>query len=58
MTAYGANGFGRALPLQYALDKKALLVYQVNGQDLKSTDGSAVQMWLPETVARYFTRRL
>lgn len=56
VTAYGADGFGQALPLQYALDKKALLVYRVNGQDLKSTDGSAVQMWLPETVARYFTR--
>lgn len=48
--------FGQALPLQYALDKKAMLVYEVNGEGLKSTDGSAVQMWLPETVARYFTR--
>ncbi len=56
VTAYGADGFGQALPLQYALDKKALLVYQVNGEGLKSTDGSAVQLWLPETVARYFTR--
>ena len=56
VTAYGADGFGQALPLQYALDKKAMLVYQVNGEGLKSTDGSAVQMWLPETVARYFTR--
>lgn len=56
VTAYGADGFGQALPLQYALDKKAMLVYEVNGEGLKSTDGSAVQMWLPETVARYFTR--
>ena len=58
VTAYGADGFGQSLPLQYALDKKALLVYEVNGQGLKSTDGSAVQMWLPETVARYFTRNI
>ena len=56
VTAYGADGFGQALPLQYGLDKKAMLVYEVNGEGLKSTDGSAVQMWLPETVARYFTR--
>ena len=58
VTAYGADGFGQALPLQYALDKKALLVYEVNGEALKSTDGSAVQLWLPETVARYFTRNI
>ncbi len=58
VTAYGADGFGQALPLQYALDKKAMLVYEVNGEGLKSTDGSAVQMWLPETVARYFTRNI
>ena len=58
VTAYGADGFGQALPLQYALDKKAMLVYEVNGEGLKSTDGSAVQMWLPETIARYFTRNI
>ena len=58
VTAYGADGFGQALPLQYAIDKKAMLVYEVNGEGLKSTDGSAVQMWLPETVARYFTRNI
>ena len=56
VTAYGADGFGQALPLQYALDKNALLVYNVNGQELKSTDGSSAQLWMPETVARYFTR--
>ena len=58
VTAYGADGFGQPLPLRYALEKNALLAYQVNGEGLKSTDGSAVQMWLPETVARYFTRNI
>ena len=58
ITAYGADGFGQPLPLQYALEKKAMLVYEVNGEGLKSSDGSSVQMWLPETVARYFTRNI
>lgn len=56
ITAYGADGFGQPLPLHYALDKNALLVYQVNGQELKATSGSSLQLWMPETVARYFTR--
>ena len=57
ITAYGADGFGQPLPLRYALEKNALLAYQVNGQELTSaTDGSSMQLWMPETVARYFTR--
>ncbi|WP_417143313.1 molybdopterin-dependent oxidoreductase [Raoultibacter massiliensis] len=58
ITAYGADGFGQPLPLQYALEKNALLVYKVNGQELKSSEGSSVQLWMPETVARYFTRNI
>ena len=58
VTAYGADGFGQPLPLRYALEKNALLVYQVNGQELKSTAGSCLQLWMPETVARYFTRNI
>ena len=56
VTAYGADGYGEPLPLQYALDKNALLVYRVNGEELKASEGSSVQLWMPETVARYFTR--
>lgn len=58
VTAYGADGFGRPLPLQYALEKNALLVYQVNGQELRSTEDSSLQLWMPETVANYFTRNI
>lgn len=58
ITAYGADGFGQPLPLQYALEKNALLVYQVNGEELTSTSGSSLQLWMPETVARYFTRNI
>ena len=58
VTAYGADGYGEPLPLQYALDKNALLVYQVNGEELKASEGSSLQLWMPETVARYFTRNI
>ena len=58
VTAYGADGYGEPLPLQYALDKNALLVYQVNGEELKTSEGSSLQLWMPETVARYFTRNI
>ena len=33
VTAYGADGFGQPLPLRYALEHDAMLVYQVNGQE-------------------------
>lgn len=56
VTAYGADGFGQPLPLRYALEKNALLVYQVNGEELEAATGSSLQLWMPETVARYFTR--
>ena len=59
VTAYGADGFGQPLPLRYALEKNAMLVYQVNGQELRTADeGSSLQLWMPETVARYFTRNI
>ena len=58
VTAYGADGYGEPLPLQYALDKNALLVYQVNGEELRAAEGSSAQLWMPETVAGYFTRNI
>lgn len=58
ITAYGADGYGQTLPLQYALEKKALLVYQVNGEELAPVDGTSLQLWMPETVASYFTRNI
>ncbi|MFR3092252.1 MAG: PKD domain-containing protein [Eggerthella lenta] len=42
--------------MRYALEKNALLAYQVNGQELEAATGSSLQLWMPETVARYFTR--
>jgi DMSO/TMAO reductase YedYZ molybdopterin-dependent catalytic subunit len=48
----GSDGYGQVLPLSYALEKEALIVYKVNGMDVPSS----TQFWIPETVAKYFTR--
>ena len=33
-------------------------VARVNGEELKASEGSSLQLWMPETVARYFTRNI
>lgn len=48
----GTDGYTAKLPLKYALDKEAMFVYQVGGKDIPS----GKQFWVPETVAKYFTR--
>ncbi|MDO4547081.1 MAG: molybdopterin-dependent oxidoreductase, partial [Clostridia bacterium] len=48
----GSDGYGKVLPLEYALEKEAMIVYKVNGEDVPS----ATQFWVPQTVAKYFTR--
>lgn len=58
VTAYGTDGFGESLPLRYALEHDAMLVYEVNGERLQSEEGPSAQLWMPETVARYFTRNV
>ena len=54
VTVRGSDGYGCAVPLSYALEKDALLVYKINGETLP--DGQSAQLWMPETAARYFTR--
>lgn len=57
ITAYGADGYGRPLPLRYVAEKRAMLVYQVNGDEITTASASSsAQLWIPETVAQYFTR--
>ncbi len=52
VTVKGSDGYGLSLPLSYALEKEAMIVYRVNGKDMPS----GTQFWVPETVAKYFTR--
>ena len=52
-TAVGADGYGVPMPLQYVLDNKAMLVYEMNGGKVAA---GTTQLWMPKTVAAYFTR--
>lgn len=54
VTVRGADGYGLPLPLSYVLEKEAMIVYQVNGQELPT----GTQLWIPETVAKYFIRNV
>lgn len=48
------DGYGLPMPLSYVLDKEAMLVYKIGDQPLSA--GERVQVWIPDTVAKYFTR--
>ncbi|MCI8566429.1 MAG: molybdopterin-dependent oxidoreductase [Lachnospiraceae bacterium] len=56
VTVTGSDGYGIPMPLSYALEKNAMLVYKVNGETLP--DGQTSQLWMPGTVAKYFTRNV
>lgn len=48
------EGYGLPMPLSYVTDKEAVLVYQIGDKPL--SDGERLQVWMPDTVAKYFTR--
>ncbi len=48
------DGYGMPMPLSYVTDKDALLVYEIGGKQL--SNGERLQVWIPDTVAKYFTR--
>ena len=48
----GSDGYSMAMPLSYALEKQAMVVYKINDQDVPS----GTQLWVPGTVAKYFIR--
>ncbi len=50
------TGYGLPMPLSYVLDKDAMLVYQIGDKELP--DNAPVQVWMPDTIAKYFTRRV
>lgn len=52
VTVTGSDGYKAVLPLRYALERKAMVVYQVNGEKVPS----GTQLWVPGTVAKYFVR--
>ena len=48
------EGYGLPMPLSYVMEKEALLVYKID--DKAFSEGERVQVWIPDTVAKYFTR--
>lgn len=52
ITVKGSDGYGISIPLSYALDKEALIAYQMGDEPLPT----GAQLWMPQTVAKYFTR--
>lgn len=48
----GSDGYVSELPLSYALENKAMIVYKVNGEKVPTRS----QFWVPNTVAKYFVR--
>ena len=56
ITAYGADGFGQPLPLRYALGEERASGVPGERPGAGGGTGSSLQLWMPETVARYFTR--
>ncbi len=58
ITFRSSDGYGIPLPLQYVLDKEALLVYRIGDTELDAQNGGFLQVWMPDTVAKYFTRQV
>ena len=58
ITFRGDEGYGIPMPLDYVLEKDAMLVWQVGDQKLPASQGAPLQVWMPDTVAKYFTRRV
>ncbi|MDO4549501.1 MAG: molybdopterin-dependent oxidoreductase [Clostridia bacterium] len=52
VTFVSSDGYEESLPLSYVLEKRAMIVYRVNDSALPS----GTQLYVPETVAKYFTR--
>lgn len=49
-----ADGYTATLPLQYVLDKEAVLAWQIGD----SVNPAGLQVWMPSTAAKYFTRQV
>ena len=58
ITFKSEDGYGIPMPLSYALENDAMLVYKINGKDLPAQAGGPLQVWMPTAVAKYFTRQV
>lgn len=58
ITMKDSDGYGIPMPLSYVLEKDALLVYEIGDVPLTTGQGAPMQVWMPDTVAKYFTRQV
>ncbi|MGI6696475.1 MAG: molybdopterin-dependent oxidoreductase [Christensenellales bacterium] len=54
VTFRSGDGYGIKMPLSYVLEKDAILVYKIGETPVPS----GVQIWVPKSVARFFTRNV
>ena len=52
VTIKDGEGYGLPIPLDLAIERDAMLVYQIGGKDVPET----LQLWMPSAAANYFTR--
>lgn len=55
LTLTGSDGYSTALPLSYVLNNNAMLVYQIGDEAFANGQN---QFWMPNAVAKYFTRNV
>lgn len=52
------DGFAVRLPLSYVEQRYSMIVYEINGEAICDIAGSANQLWLGATSARYFAQNV
>ena len=58
VTLTSADGYTMSLPLDYVMQRRAIIASAINGEDLGASVGGTNQVWLDGTAAKYFTRNV
>lgn len=56
VTFTAADGMETSFPLDFLVEKGAVIANKVNGEDVASVMGATNQLWIPGLPARYFVR--
>lgn len=56
VTFSASDGMEVSLPLDFLLERGAVVANKVNGEDVMSVMGAANQLWIPGLPAKYFVR--
>ena len=56
VTFVGADGIEQSFPLDFLLERGAIVANRVNGEDIMSVMGATNQLWVPGLPAKYFVR--